>query len=452
MLSAVIKHVTRAMGEPRWRTSWRELALAWLLALGPRLISMILGWDEAGLEQSAAPGYRDELVAMIFNQGDPPLHGLRHLLYWTLSGGSRWPYLGLLLAEKALLAPLALLLTRSLGLPRLTSWCAVALAALLPPLLSPRFLWPYGLTTVIFTAWWAALAQFTFRDGRPWRGALVALLAALVFLDRPAALPAIACGYAFVVAPLLWRRVRGEGGDARTGSGWTALLISIAAFALLLGGVSMMNQWRLGRASLTSCNKGKNLYHGLNPHLADTLPDPRMGALEEVAHEHGYPQVAFAEALDHPDFQCEIDRAMARAAGRWVLEHPGAALSLMGWKSLRFWSGTLLVGDLASLRAGPDDPPLEEASDGIEWRPLHTFYWFHTLLFLGCVLMWRAGQRLALAFLLLLPVVYWLTHLPFDTITRYRAHVDGVLVVPAAVGLAWIVERVGEGIRRVRGG
>ena len=440
------------MGAPRWRSSWRELALAWLVGFAPRLIVMILWWDDAGFDRCAAPGYRDELVAMIFNAGDPPLQGLRHLVYWTVSGGARWPYLGLLLAEKALLAPLALLLARALGLSRLASWCAVALAALLPPLLDPNFLWPYGLTTVIFTAWWAALAHFAFRDGRLWRGVLVAALAALVFLDRPAVLPAVACGYAFAVAPLLGRQLRGGAAGARSGPSWAALLASVAAFGILLGGISLMNQWRLGSASLTSCNKGKNLYHGLNPHLVDTLPDPRMGALEEVAHEHGYPQVAFAEALGSPSFQCEIDRAMARAAARWVWEHPGTTLSLMGWKSLRFWSGTILVGDLASLRAAPDDPYLEEASDGVEWRTLHTFYWFHALLLLGCVLMWRAGQRRALAFLLLLPVVYWLTHLPFDTITRYRAHVDGVLVVPAAAGLAWLVERVMSGVRRSRGG
>lgn len=207
--------------------------------------------------------------------------------------------------------------------------------------------------------------------------------------------------------------------------------------AMIMGAIALLvvtpwtyrNYRFFGELFFIKSNFGQELFIGNNPEATGFWLPPG-----EVASRTLDPATldrlnAALRRADEPAFS----RMLGEAAVAFMVDQPGHAARLTGFKAVRFWTHEY---------AAPSWP----FGDGTEriavgaGRLLH--YAVLTLAFAGAILALRAGGALVLPvlFLAVYPLSYVLTHIGHD---RYRIPTLAFLYLLAAYGLVEGVERAG---------
>jgi hypothetical protein len=259
---------------------------------------------------------------------------------------------------------------------------------------------------------------------------MLGLMMAMLHLARvPGWRPALAVGVAFgllalvgnsalslalavpVALWLAWKRQRGDAASAvaptRAALGY-AVLIAVAA-----GAIAAPWMWRNAQqigAPVLNTNGGFNLYLGNNPaatgrfvSIADTPMAPRWEALRREG------EVLASETL-------------RQEALAWVRANPGRFFELVMQKAVWFWSPPESKPGIGRL----------EALVRMVWSA--QFVVLAAVAAVGTLLMWRHLPRGA--WVLWAGVLgYWVAHLPFYVLTRYREPVMPLVAAIAAIVL-----------------
>ena len=376
----------------RWTPRSRDLTLAWVACLLPRLVAVIVLWSQVVLGTSNTVIVDGVFSSDLNTPMWPPLYQVFAEVAWRVTGGWASLYLIAHVAVHASVGTAVLLLSARLGLSRRTAWIGVAVCALLPYLVAASVRQIDVGIFVAVAAWTAA----AFARG----GASVGWWASAWFLIRPESLAAIT-GLA------LWRW--GTGATAERRQLWRAVLVFTAVLLTWSGA----NAWRFGRFTPLPANGGQNLYIGHRPGLAERLADrsfnpPRDPDVPDPAVERG-------PAL------YDTDRAAARLALRHIRDDPGGALALVPLKFARYWDWTL--GN------NPSHSWIEHVLYSV---PYLTILFFALA---GVARLWVGGQRSALAFLAIVIVGYMLPHLIVFGLIRMRMSVEWALILVGAAAL-----------------
>lgn len=377
-------------------TSWppraRDLTLAWLACLLPRVIIAIALHGQIELDTSSTAIVDGVFTSDLHTPMWPPFYQVFAESAWRLSGGWVPAFVALHLAAHALVGAAVLLLAARLGLSRRTGWIAVVGCALLPYLLgaSVRHL-DVGVCVSIAALTAAAIARGTPAAGW-WAGAW--------FLARPESLIAIA-GLA------AWRWL------ATDVAGRRHVIRGAAVFALVVLGWSTANAVRFGRFTPLPSNAGANFAIGYRPGIAERLADRSFNPPLDPVIDDSSPDIGGS--------LYDIDAAAAALAWRRIRADPAGALALVPLKFARYWDWTL----------GGNVPH----SQAEQWAYTIPYLVLLVLGSLGVVRLWRDGHRSALAFLLIVMAGYMLPHLAVFGLIRMRMSVEWALILVGAAAM-----------------
>lgn len=371
----------------------RELTLAWIACLVPRLCAVLALWPQVSLDTSSTVVVNGVLTSDLHTPMWPPLYQAFAEVAWRASAGWAPAFMALHLAAHALVGVGVLLLASRLGLSRRTGWIAVAITALLPYLViaSVRHI-DVGVFVSVAALAAAAMARADARAGW-WASAW--------FLSRPESLVAI-------IGLGLWRWLNTDAEGRRR------LRHAEIVFIAVLLAWSTSNLVRFDRFTLLPSNAGQNLYIGHRPGVAGRLADRSFNPQSD-------PDV-IDPAIERGESSYAIDDAAARLALRHIRDDPAGALALVAVKFARYWDWTL-----------GNNPPHSRVEALAYTVPYVAIL---VLALAGVRQLWRTGQRRALAFLAIVIVGYMLPHLVVFGLIRMRMNVEWALILvgAAAVG------------------
>lgn len=274
-----------------------------------------------------------------------------------------------------------------------------------------------------------ALVLFAYgsRDGREWLSLLAGLASGLAALTRPEALLVIV----FLAAAKLTR------GSPACGRRWRAAVLLLLGATIPLAPWTARNMLRYGEVLIVNDAFGINFWRGASPEMREVTRAASRVDVAQALDRFSSRVTATAAAVEAvADTPAARSRAWFARGIDNIREDPLGYLSFMGLEGLGYWRPWL-------------NPrfhgPAKVVLSALAVVPVLAL----GLLGLFELRLWNSWAfRVALAFLLLA----WLSHLPFQTVMRFRipftdpillALASGLLVrtVPKLIGWPPIVER-----------
>lgn len=375
----------------------RDLSLAWLFCVAPRLMAVAVLWPAVRLGTSSTIITNHVFSSDLGTPLWPPLYSAFAELAWRLSFGWTPGFVLLHVAAQSLLGPAVFVLAERLGLSRREGWIAVAGCALLPYFVgtSVRSM-DVGITIAVAAIGAAALA-------RP--GLAAGPASAAWVLTRAEALPLVIILW-LGGAVIAWRN---------RGRRWVA---GAALFIAILIAWSAANFVRFGAFTPLSANGGANFYIGNRDGVEASLASRSFNPANEP------PQMG--ESASGADGPYAEDAALGRFTWDRLAANPSRVPTLVRLKFLRYWDWEL--GTV---------PPHSRAERLAYTVPYVTLL---CLLPFGIVKLWRTGRRFALLFLLLALAGQMLPYLVVFGLIRMRMTVEWALILfgaSAVGGLRW---------------
>ena len=182
-----------------------------------------------------------------------------------------------------------------------------------------------------------------------------------------------------------------------------------------------------------TANAGINFYIGNGPEATGGYVMPEGVDVREDALGAGRAEAA----LGHPLKPGGVSRWWWREALAYDRMHPARFLSLLARKAALFWGAY----DLPQI----EHPGVMSSYSWVLRLPHLPFGVLAPLGLVGLAVTWRRRRSRMLALFML---TYFLSVIPFFVVGRYRLAIQPLLMVTAAGGLWWLVDRFRE--RRVR--
>lgn len=254
--------------------------------------------------------------------------------------------------------------------------------------------------TVAASAW--LLVEGWRRNSLIWLGAAGVTLG-IGMLVRPTSL-------VFIPAVLLWLALVMPDWRRRL----AAMAVALAGLACAAGPWAVRNSLVLGQPAGVSVSGGITLWIGNNPHATGIL-----------GYDYAYFQETGPRLFPPENFRnpSEADKAYQTAAIQFIKEHPGQFARLCAIRFYEFWKvyspRVSLLPNLATV-----------ASFGVA-LPFFLLQLFRR----G----WRRGPELLFTLMIASQTA---VHTVFTSITRYRMPIEPLVVVMAAAGAIWVVDRM----------
>jgi len=212
----------------------------------------------------------------------------------------------------------------------------------------------------------------------------------------------------------------------------------ILAFILVISPVTIHN-WLVGRDFVPlTAQAGQNFYIGNNPRASGFFEHPERIRLVPQYEEEDFRREAFRLTGRRDLKPSEISDFWMAQGWKYVREHPGRTLELLGLKTAMFFNDFEI----------PDNYNFYFAKEQT-WQLKVLGLSFGLIAPLGLVglaLLWPDRRRF------FLPAIFFLGYLvsivPFHLASRYRLPVVPLLIAAAPVTLLWLYEKTRSGNRR----
>ncbi|MFH1501590.1 MAG: tetratricopeptide repeat protein [Candidatus Eisenbacteria bacterium] len=236
------------------------------------------------------------------------------------------------------------------------------------------------------------------------------------------------------VPPVLvwfWRSPRPE---SRRGRRFSPMIAFVAATVLVIAPFTISNYRASGRFVLTTSNGGINFHIGHNEHADGTFIVDQSMRGDLYAGSKKVAEREVGRSLD----AAEVSSHWLRKGLSYAGAHPLRELELLGRKFLLFWNAYEIPNHY-------DLNFFKTFSKVLRYDPV-LFAWMVPLGFLGIYVSRKRWREHVLLYTF--AGTYMLSLLPFFISSRYRLPVVPVMIVFAARGFWWVVERARTRERR----